>query len=151
MPHKKARHARARVGGETALRVVTAHVLLPWVIGTALVFVALVALDQLILHTNVLTSFRGLSPLSPLYAFWMPEFRPAAVLFVLLALPCTFLLPRLVGSRTSTAHFAASLLILSLALPLALFLVREEPVQIGSQFLIYPAKSTSTMRYTLST
>ena len=116
---------------------VTGRELLPWVVGTALAFVALIALDQAVVHTAVLTPFQGLDALSPLYAFWMPRFRPAAVLFVLLALSWAFWLPALVSSRISGMWFGTSLLMLSVALPLALFLVRDDPGRIGSQFLIY--------------
>ncbi len=130
---------------------VTVRTLLPWILGTALVFVALIALDRGVLHTGVLTPFRGLEPLSPLYAFWAPVFRPGAVIFVLLALSRVFLIPRLIGPRVTTPGFAAGLLIMSLALPPALFLVRDDPVALGSQFLIYPGEDTSTMRGALST
>jgi len=108
----------------------------PWVGGTALAFVGFVALDQLVLHPGVLTSFHGLEPLSPLYAFVMPEFRPAAALFVLLAVSCGLFLPRLISPRISTSWFAVGLFILSLALPVTLFLVRDDFAQLGSQFLI---------------
>ena len=137
MPHKRTRPARVKVAAKTALRGETARALWPSLVRTALAFVALIALDRLVLHTGVLTTFQGLEPLSPLYAFWMPRVRPAAVLFVLLALSCAFLMPRLISQRVSTMWFAVSLLILSLALPLALFLVRDDIVQLGSQFLIY--------------
>jgi hypothetical protein len=119
---------------------VTVRGLLPWLLGTAVVFVALIALDRGVLHTGVLTPFRGLEPLSPLYAFWAPAFRAGAVIFVLLALSRVFLVPRLIGPRVTTMGFAAGLMIMSLALPLALFLVRDEPVALGSQFLIYPGE-----------
>jgi len=119
---------------------VTVRTLLPWILGTALVFVTLIALDRGVLHTGVLTPFRGLEPLSPLYAFWAPVFRPGAVIFVLLALSRVFLIPRLIGPRVTTPGFAAGLLIMSLALPPALFLVRDDPVALGSQFLIYPGE-----------
>ena len=119
---------------------VKAGMLWPWVGGTALAFVGFVALDQLVLHPGVLTTFHGLEPLSPLYAFLMPEFRPAAALFVLLAVSCGLFLPRLISPRISTRWFAVGLFILSLALPLTLFLVRDDFAQLGSQFLIYPGE-----------
>ena len=112
----------------------------PWVYSTALAFVAVVALDQLVLHPGILTAFQGLEPLSPLYAFLIPEFRPAAAFFVLLAASCGLLLPWVISPRVSTAGFAAGLFILSLALPLTLFLVRDDVSQLGSQFLIYPSE-----------
>jgi len=119
---------------------VTVRALLPWILGTALVFVALIALERGVLHAGVLTPFRGLEPLSPLYAFWAPAFRPGSVIFVLLVLSRVFLVPRLIGPRVTTIGFAAGLMIMSLALPLALFLVRDEPIALGSQFLIYPGE-----------
>ena len=70
----------------------------------------------------------------------MPAFKPAAVLFVLLAIALAFLLPGLISPRVSTTGFAVSLAVLSLALPLTLFLVREHSARIGSQFLIYPGE-----------
>jgi hypothetical protein len=117
--------------------VVTARQLLPWLLGTAVAFAALVALDQLVLHPGVLTTFRRIQPLSPLYAFLIPRFRLSALLFVLLAGSCAVLLPWLISLRVSARWFAAVLLLLSLALPLALFLVREDLPRLGSQFLIY--------------
>jgi hypothetical protein len=109
----------------------------PWVCGTAVAFVAFVALDQFVLHPGVLTTFNGLEPLSPLYTFVVPKFRPSAALFVLLAVSCGLLLPRLISPRVSAPWFAAALFILSLSLPLTLFLVRDDLAQLGSQFLIY--------------
>jgi hypothetical protein len=41
----------------------------------ALLLGALWWLDLFVLHTRVLTSFRGHPPLTPLYAFWHPQFR----------------------------------------------------------------------------
>jgi hypothetical protein len=93
---------------ETAAPVVTPRVLLPWMLAMALALLAWIAVDRQVLHTSVLTSFQGLEPLSPLYAFWMPVFRPAAFLFVLLALSWAFWLPRLISSRISELWVAAS-------------------------------------------
>jgi hypothetical protein len=139
MPRKIVRQARVKVTAGIP-PAVKAGMLWPWVCGTALVFVALVAVDQFVLHPGVLTSFHGLEPLSPLYAFFIPEFRPAAAFFVLLAVSCGLFLPRLISPRVSTPWFAAGLFILSLTLPLTLFLVRDDLAQLGSQFLIYPGE-----------
>lgn len=139
MPRKRVRQARVKVS-ERIPPAVRAGMLWLWVCGTALAFAALVALDQLVLHPGVLTTFHELEPLSPLYAFLIPEFRPAAAFFVLLAVSCGLLLPWLISPRVSTAWFAAGLFILSLALPLTLFLVRDDLAQLGSQFLIYPGE-----------
>jgi hypothetical protein len=67
----------------------------------------------------------------------VPEFRPSATFFVLLAVPCGLLLPRLISPRVSAPWFAAALFILSLSLPLTPFLVRDDLAQLGSQFLFY--------------
>jgi hypothetical protein len=88
----------------------------------------------------VLTPFEGRAPLSPLYAFWIPGWRPAAVLFLLLAAFVAAIAPRLLDERWSEARFGGALLALALALPLALFLVREGPDRLGMQFLIYPGE-----------
>lgn len=139
MRRKKVRRARVKIT-QRMPPAVGPGTLWPWVCGTALAFVGFVALDQFVLHPGVLTTFHGLEPLSPLYAFWLPEFKPTAALFALLALSCGLLLPRLLSPSVSTAWFAVGLLVLSLALPLTLFLVRDDFVQLGSQFLIYPGE-----------
>jgi hypothetical protein len=118
----------------------TARALVPWVVGTTVAFFALVALDHFVLHGDVLTTFQDIRPLSPLYAFWMPEMKPASFAFVLAAFVCLWHLPRLLSSRTSAMRFGATLFGMSLVLPLTLFLVREGAAQIGSQFLIYPGE-----------
>jgi hypothetical protein len=111
--------------------------LLPWVIGVGLAFAALVAIDQFALHIPVLTTFDDNPPLSPLYAFWMPELNASAVLFLVSALAFGALVPRLLAKRTSDTWFGVALLAFSIALPLALFLARENAGRLGSQFLIY--------------
>ncbi|MGE5832924.1 MAG: glycosyltransferase family 39 protein [Acidobacteriota bacterium] len=110
---------------------------LPWLLGTGVAFCACVALDRLVLHNNVLTTFNGQQPLSPLYAFWMPQVRMAAASFVLSAIALVWLAPKLLESRTSDRWFAVALLAAALALPLALFATRESVDRIGMQFLIY--------------
>ena len=60
MPRKKVRQARVKVRGGIP-PAARAGRLWPWVCGTALAFVALVALDQLVLHPGVLTPFQGWS------------------------------------------------------------------------------------------
>jgi hypothetical protein len=117
-----------------------ARALLPWIVGTAVVFLVLVAFDQLVLHVPVLTSFDGRAPLLPLYAFWMPEYRTPAVIFIVLALAIAAIVPRLLDQRTSDARFGAGLLTAAVALPVALFLIRENLDRLGSQFLIYPGE-----------
>src|SRR3954471_20445681 len=134
---QRARKKRSRVAPAPAATSVTARALVPYIVGVAGAFVALVALDRLVLRTAVLTPFEGLPPLSPLYAFWMPAWRPTASLFVLVALALVAFAPRLLDVRLSERRFGAILLVLALLAPLALFLVRESPDRLGSQFLIY--------------
>ena len=60
---------------------------------------------------------------------------------MLLAVSCGLCLPRFISPRISTPWFAVGLFsILSLALPLTLFFVRDDFAQLGSQFLIYPGE-----------
>jgi len=108
-----------------------------WLIGTAVAFGACVALDRLVLHNNVLTTFNGQQPLSPLYAFWMPQVRMEAASFVVTAIALVWMVPKLLESRTSDRWFGVVLLAASLALPLALSATRESVDRIGTQFLIY--------------
>jgi len=111
--------------------------LVPYVVAVGVAFAAFVAFDHFVLRTAILTPFEGRPPLSPLYAFWMPLCRPAAVLFPVVALAVSALVPRLLSERTSAARFGMMLLGLALALPLALFVVRDAVSALGSQFLIY--------------
>lgn len=96
------------------------------------------ALDHWVLRLQVLTAFGRLRPVSPLYAFWMPVVRPQALLLPLVAAPLLVLAPRLCAAeRTSRAVFLAVLVAAAVALPLALFLVREDAGRLGSSFQIY--------------
>ncbi len=97
--------------------------------------------DFRFLRTPVLTPFGRLPPLTPIYGFWMPLVRPQMLLFVSAALLVGLFAPRLVnpdqvkGSVFAIASFAAGML-----LPLMLFWARQEPSEIGRQFLIYPGE-----------
>lgn len=134
---RRARRRGAKAADGKASPVTTRQ-MLPWVLGTAVVFAALMALDRLVLHPAVLTDYADVPPQSPLYAFLLPEWRASALLFVLLAAVAALVLPRLVSFRVPDRWFAAALLVLSAALPLTLFLVRENLPRLGAQFLIYP-------------
>ena len=79
-------------------------------IGTGLAFCACVALDLLVLHNNVLTPFNGQRPLSPLYAFWLPQVRMAALTFVIPAIALVWMAPKLLENRTSDGWFGVALL-----------------------------------------
>lgn len=136
MSRKRKQSSQATSGGAPKTRHLPAGALWPWIGSTALIFVALVALDQFFLHPGVLTTFHEREPLSPLYAFVIPACRSTAFIFVFLTVGSAFIVPRLLRLR-GPSRFAAALSILSVALPLALFLVRDELSQLGSQFLIY--------------
>lgn len=91
-----------------------------------------------VLRSGLLTSFQDQPAVAPLYAFWMPRLRPAALAFVTLAAAFVAFAPRLANEeRTSRARFAVALALLSLLLPLALFAVREPPADLGGAFAIY--------------
>lgn len=108
-----------------------------WVAAVALV-AGLLALDRFVLHTQVLTSFRSLPAQSPLYAFWMPVLKPAALVFVALALIAISLAPAWCDpSRTTRLRFLATFVAASALLPLALFAVREDPRALGENLNLY--------------
>lgn len=97
------------------------------------------ALDLFVLRTGVLTTFRKQPALTPLYAFWNPVLRAQALVFVVAAAIATLASARLADpDRTSRSAFTVVLLLLALALPLALFLVRQDLAELGSPFVIYP-------------
>jgi len=102
---------------------------------------ALWALDVYVLRTRVLTVFRGLMPLTPLYAFWNPLLRPSALPFAAAATLVVAVAPALADPRrTSRAGFLAALLALAFLLPATLFLVRQPWGMLGSQFVVYPGE-----------
>src|SRR5262245_38804233 len=102
----------------------------------ALALAALWAIDFFFLRPAVLTPFEGRPPLTPLYAFWLPALRPQLAAFAALAAAVVLLAPRLLDLPPRS--FAAALALLALALPLALFLVRDDLPALGAQFTIYP-------------
>ena len=105
---------------------------------TALVLGALWALDHLVIDVNVLTTFKGQQPLSPLYAFWRPVFRPLGFLFLAVCAALGVVLPRCVRpKRVSRTWFQVILIALALLVPFLLFLVRDSAASLGGNFLIY--------------
>ena len=106
--------------------------------GTLAVLAALWLVDLCVLHTQVLTSFQRHAALTPLYAFAMPVVRVQALVYMMAAASLVLGAPRACDtSRTSRAAFALAIFGASCALPLALFLVRQDPRELGSQFDIY--------------
>ena len=100
---------------------------------------ALWLVDLFVLRTPVLTPFARRPALTPLYAFWLPLLRPQALLFAAAAATLACVSCRLADpARTPRTWFVASLLVASVALPLTLFVARQDPAELGSQFLIYP-------------
>lgn len=119
----------------------TARTALVAVLLSAAVLGALWALDVWVLRTRVLTIFRGLMPLTPLYAFWNPLLQPTALLFAGAATLAVVAAPALADPRrTARGPFVAALLALALLLPATLFLVRQPWRMLGSQFVVYPGE-----------
>lgn len=110
-----------------------------WCFLAALLLLAgLVVVDRFVLRSALLTPFRGTPAASPLYAFWNPIVRPEALVFVLGAALVAVLAPRLAEpERASRTRFLAALAACAVLLPLALFLVRQDLGELGSQFTIY--------------
>lgn len=107
-------------------------------LAAAALLAGLWALDRYVFHLSVLTKFRGASAASPLYAFWNPILRPEALAFVLLALAFAWLAPLLADpARAARPTFVASLFVAGVALPLALFLVRQDLGELGAPFRTY--------------
>ena len=109
---------------------------------SALLCAVLWALDLLIPGSPVLTPFVGdgasIPAAAPLYAFWWPVWRVEGLAFVLVAGTIAVLVPRLcTESRTSRALFLAVLMASAIALPLALFAVRQPLGDLGSLLALY--------------
>jgi len=99
---------------------------------------AALALAHVLLRGRVLATWEGREALAPLYAFREPLARPQALVFAAAAALLAVLAPRLADpERTSRRNFGAVLAAAAVLLPLALFLVRSDPVQLGSQLEIY--------------
>jgi hypothetical protein len=97
--------------------------------------------DFFILKTPLLTRYRGAPPLTPLYAFWSPLVRVELVLFCGVAALLVVLAARLCDpGRTSRGVFLGALAGFGLVLPFALFLVRQDERELGTQFLIYASE-----------
>ncbi|MDZ4771863.1 MAG: hypothetical protein SGI72_01880 [Planctomycetota bacterium] len=104
----------------------------------AVVLTGLWALDSLVLHTSLLSVRRGEFPLTPLYAFFEPIWNARIVSFAVCALLVAAFAPRLVdGERTSRALFGCVLGALAIALPYALFVVRQAPSELGAQSILF--------------
>lgn len=110
----------------------------------AAVFVVLAsawALELLVLRTPVLTPFGTREALTPLYSFFIPTARWAAILFPLLLIALVRLAPRLGDEeRSSRAVFGVALSIAAVVLPLALFVVRQPVGTLGTLLTLYPGE-----------
>lgn len=97
-----------------------------------------IALHTALLGRDMLATLRGARALSPLYASWDPHLRPEALVFVLLAGTTLVLAPRLCDpARTGRGLFTLALVVAALALPFALFLVRDGAESFGWPFVFY--------------
>jgi methylthioxylose transferase len=95
--------------------------------------------DLFLLRTQVLTPFGRRPALTPLYAFWLPVLGPGALVFVAAAVAVGFAACLLCDpARVSRGAFLAALACAAALLPLALFMVRQSPAELGGQFRIYP-------------
>ena len=113
MRRKKVRRARVKISHRECHPQLGPGKLWPWVCGGphSLSSASWRWIDSYC-TPGVLTTFHGLEPLSPLYAFSVPQiFKPTAALLALLALSCGLLLPRLLSPSVSTAWFAVGLLL----------------------------------------
>lgn len=104
----------------------------------AVLLAALWALDRWVFHLDVLTTYQGARPASPLYAWWKPLVRPELALFAAAAGLLVLLAPRLADpERTGRGPFRLFLFSAATLLPLALFLVRQDPGELGASFAVY--------------
>lgn len=108
------------------------------VLACGLALAALWALHPWLFRTEVLATWEGAGALAPLYAFWQPRLRPQALAFAAAGLLLVARAPACCDpQRTPRARFAAGLLAAAVLLPLALFLVRQDPSALGAQFDTY--------------
>ena len=122
-------------------RALDARTALVAVVATTAALAVLWLFDLYVLQTRVLTLFRGLLALTPMYAFWNPLLRPSALAFVAVAASAVVVAPALVEpARTPRRVFLASVLALAVLLPWTLFLVRQPAGMLGTQFVIYPGE-----------
>lgn len=129
-PRGEAEGQRGEVGG---LRVAP----LVWVLCEAALAIAW-TLDLAVFRPPFPVGYQGRAALAPLYAFASPVLRVQAIAFALLA----FALVRSAGrlsdpERTRPRAFGGILFGASILLPLALFWVRQDLSDLGSQFEIY--------------
>jgi len=105
----------------------------------AMVLIALWMLDLFVLKTSLLANCDGQHALTPLYVFWKPRVRATAVVFPIAFGVFAFAANRLCDpERTRRRTFTLLLALAAMALPFALFLVRDAPSALGAQFTLYP-------------
>lgn len=112
------------------------------IVAAGVVLSALWIFDLTVLRTPVLTHFvaggQRIPAATPVYAFWMPVLRVQSIAFVGGAIALVALAARLADvQRTSRGAFTVALAIAAIALPLALFAVRQPLEQLGSLLLTY--------------
>jgi hypothetical protein len=109
-----------------------------WIGGTALLLGGAWALDLLVVRTHLLAPWKGEPALVPLYAFWSPAIGPRFIVFVAAALGLATITARAVDPfRCSRAAFVALLVAAGLILPFALYVGRQDPAQLGREFVYY--------------
>jgi hypothetical protein len=103
---------------------------------------ALWALDLFGLKTPVLTPFGPHAPLTPLYAFWLPQAEPLALaVFAALAAGLVAAAPRwLAPEALGPGGFALRLAAAALLLALALFRLRAPLAALGENLTLYPGE-----------
>lgn len=109
-------------------------------------FVALVALclaaawafDGFVVRTHLLATWKGEPALVPLYAFFSPAWSARWIFFAAAAALFVRFAPRAIDpERCSRAGFLLVLLAVAVALPLALFVGRQDPSELGREFVYY--------------
>jgi hypothetical protein len=109
-------------------------------------FVALVALclaavwafDVFVVRTHLLATWKGEPALVPLYAFFSPAWSARWIVFAAAAALFVRFAPRAIDpERCSRVRFLLVLLAVAVALPLALFAGRQDPSELGRQFVYY--------------
>ena len=96
------------------------------------------ALDFAVFQPPFPVGYQGRAALAPLYAVAMPVLRVQALLFAVFAFALVRTSARLADpERTGRRAFGAILFLASIVLPLALFWVRQDLAELGSQFEIY--------------
>jgi hypothetical protein len=108
-----------------------------WVLCEAVLAIAW-TLDFAVFRPPFPVGYQGHAPLAPLYAFAIPVLRVQSIAFAVLAFAFVRSAGRLADpERTGRRAFGAILFAASIVLPLALFWVRQDVSELGSQFEIY--------------